>query len=95
MKWANGKTYYGDWINGLFEGKGISKFENGDFYDGEYINNKKNGKGIYYLNDKTSLSANFVNNKIHGKGEISNRNIKLNGIWSFGRNKSITNNGNL
>ncbi len=51
IKWENGSTYTGEFINNKREGKGTYKFKNGDVYNGEFKNNKIDGIGkMVYAN---------------------------------------------
>ena len=37
--------YDGEWLNGLFHGKGKHSFSDGETYEGDYVNGKRQGKG--------------------------------------------------
>lgn len=54
---ANGDTYFGNWINGTMEGKGvfISEPEN-TMHLGAWSNNQKQGKGLTVEGEEVSLS---------------------------------------
>lgn len=42
-----GDVYEGDFVNGLWEGKGLYKFANGDSYEGDYRDGKQCGYGRF------------------------------------------------
>ena len=43
---------WGDWINGIPNGKGIVYLNGGDRYEGDVKKDKAYGKGIYYYNNR-------------------------------------------
>ena len=40
MNFSNNDSYYGEWIDGKYNGIGIMKFANKDCYDGEWKDGK-------------------------------------------------------
>lgn len=52
MKWNDGATYEGEWIDGMAFGFGRFTHINGDSYFGEWKNDKANGWGIFVKTDK-------------------------------------------
>ena len=46
-KWANGRTYKGQWKNGNPYGRGVYTYPDGRVYDGEFMNGVKHGQGKY------------------------------------------------
>jgi hypothetical protein len=45
FNFANGNVYEGDFVNGIFEGRGRYKFEGG-FYEGDWASGRYHGKGL-------------------------------------------------
>ncbi len=43
--------YKGDFLDGIFEGKGVLTFKSEDKYEGDFHDDKKEGYRIYYFND--------------------------------------------
>ena len=66
--YANGDRYEGDFINGMFHGKGIFIWAKGDRYDGDFFLNKRTGKGIYLWASGESYEGDFVDGKLDGWG---------------------------
>jgi hypothetical protein len=70
VKYRNlkGDFYFGDYKNGMFDGKGVYLFPRGEIYSGEFRDGIPNGKGIdFYLNGEV-YCGHFVNGKENGKG---------------------------
>jgi len=68
--WANGDSYYGTFLNGKMEGKGLYKWPNGGEYYGEYKNNIKEGLGKFKWANGKIFEGPFFNGKPHGKGKL-------------------------
>ena len=66
--YANGDRYEGDFINGMFHGKGVFIWANGDRYEGDFFLNKRTGKGIYLWASGESYQGDFVDGKLDGWG---------------------------
>ena len=47
MKYKNGRTYDGEWRDGVRCGYGHENYSNGNTYNGNYKDGKAHGKGIY------------------------------------------------
>lgn len=44
-QYPNGDQYYGDYVEGIRQGKGKYIYANGDRYEGDFKNNNKHGIG--------------------------------------------------
>ncbi len=100
MTWTNGDVYDGEFLAGLFHGKG--KFVSGDSgtYKGDYVRGYMEGQGVLTYPNGTRYEGEFVANQFHGKGRLSYAagdvyegdfaNNEMNGMgkWSFA-DKSI------
>ncbi len=83
--YLNENYYEGKIKNGCGNAKIIYKDKS--LYFGNIKNFKKNGFGTYYF-DETNLNyyiGNWKDGKMHGNGIISQKNMKREGIWRFGR----------
>ena len=69
-EWPNGRTYEGEYINGIKEGKGIFKWSNGKIFDGYFKNGNPDGNGILKYNNK-------IYKVFYKKGIIKNK-VKVN-----------------
>lgn len=55
---ADGSSYRGDWINGIFNGKGRYEWADGSWFEGDWVDGKRNGQGTYYdAKSKQSISG--------------------------------------
>ena len=66
MKFAEGGSYSGNWINGKFHGNGTRIYKNA-VYEGEFRNGIENGQGSLVLIDGTRITGTFVNGQRTGK----------------------------
>lgn len=66
--YANGDRYEGDFINGMFHGKGVFIWAKGDRYEGDFFLNKRTGKGIYSWASGERYEGDFVDGKLDGWG---------------------------
>ena len=79
---SDGAQYYGDFINGKREGKGISRYSDGSNYTGEYLHDKRHGGGGYTYPNGTEYVGFWENDKRHGKGEMTYLNGDVyTGFW--------------
>jgi len=62
-------VYEGEYKDGMFNGKGIYKFNNGEIYEGEYSFNKRTGKGKYTYSSGDIYEGDWVDGTRHGKGK--------------------------
>jgi len=65
--YTNG-IYEGNFINGLWVGKGKYIAPNGDTYDGEFVNSKRNGYGVFVWANGKKYEGNWIDGKVEGKG---------------------------
>jgi hypothetical protein len=70
----NGRTYTGEWKDGIRVGKGIITFKSGDSYEGQWENNKMNGQGIYKFAKGDVYKGQFKDNEFHGQGIMNFKN---------------------
>ncbi|MDC0877830.1 hypothetical protein OAP73_06035 [Methylophilaceae bacterium] len=72
VKFDDGSSYIGNWLNGKMEGKGTFYFTNGDRAEGTFINGALNGPGIYYYandpNRGDRAEGTFINGVLNGPG---------------------------
>lgn len=52
---ADGRRYYGDWVEGKMQGKGRLTNSDGSYYEGEWMDNIIHGYGVKYSKDKTII----------------------------------------
>jgi hypothetical protein len=88
--------YYGDLVDGKWDGTGQSSWEDGAFYSGEFKNGSQHGKGIAIWPDGNVYDGEFENGKKNGMGVFFNIRKKWryegqfkddkkhgNGIWHY------------
>lgn len=70
MSWTNGDKYDGEFLAGLFHGKG--KFVSGDSgtYKGDYVRGYMEGRGVLTYPDGSRYEGEFVANQFEGKGRL-------------------------
>ncbi len=70
MSWSNGDKYDGEFLAGLFHGKG--KFVSGDSgtYEGDYARGYMDGRGVLTYPDGSRYEGEFVANQFEGKGRL-------------------------
>ena len=69
LRYANGDSYSGDYVNDLPEGNGTFTWASGEKYIGEFQGGLFNGKGTYTFADGSFLTDTFVNGDIPKKAE--------------------------
>jgi hypothetical protein len=64
--------YYGDFVEGKFQGNGILfyNYKKKTYYEGEFKDNKRHGNGKYYVNNKLKYEGEFKDDKYNGLGTI-------------------------
>src|SRR6187402_1705523 len=67
-KSGNAIRYVGNFVNGMYNGKGTMFFNNGVFLTGEWKNGKLNGKGSFLSEAGVLYIGDFVNGVKEGKG---------------------------
>ena len=104
--YSNGDRYEGDFINGMFHGKGVFIWANGDRYEGNFFLNKRTGIGIYSWPNGERYEGQFVDGKLNGwgtytwpdrsfyEGEFINNVRTGNGVyvWSMDDHEKVKNN---
>lgn len=68
MRYDNGNTYEGEWINGIREGSGRMVYSNGDVYEGEWKNDKRHGQGTYTWKDGGEYTGEYKEDMRDGEG---------------------------
>jgi len=67
-QWKNGSKFQGQFLNGLFHGKGVYNWANKKCYNGNWENGKMNGKGKFFYQDGSFYEGEFINGKKCGFG---------------------------
>jgi hypothetical protein len=79
---GNALRYAGNFVNGMYSGKGSMVFSDGAFLTGEWKNGKLNGKGANLSKNGNLYSGNFLEGKKDGKGSLIYKdNSILQGEW--------------
>ncbi|GAB2833663.1 MORN repeat-containing protein [Ferruginibacter profundus] len=79
---GNALRYAGNFVNGVYSGKGTIVFKEGAFLTGEWKNGKLNGKGANLSKTGNIYSGNFSDGKKEGKGVLIYKdNALLQGEW--------------
>ncbi len=83
---SNKSRYIGNFVNGLFEGKGVYYLSSGDKYDGNFKHDNYNGQGEYYYSNGDKYDGNRVDDIKSGHGiyYYSSGN-KYDGNWVDGK----------
>ena len=68
FQWSNGSKFQGQFLNGVFHGKGVYNWANNKTYNGNWANGKMNGKGKFSYPDGSYYEGEFVNGKKCGFG---------------------------
>ena len=68
MTCADGRTYVGDFVDGLWSGEGIATWPNGDRYEGQLKGDMANGKGTMTYADGTTYVGDWVAGLRSGEG---------------------------
>lgn len=71
----DGNKYTGEFVNNLFNGKGVYWFSDGDYYNGTFKNGVPEGWGVYVFLPANKLNGHkyigdFENGRAHGRGTI-------------------------
>jgi hypothetical protein len=79
---GNALRYAGNFVNGMYSGKGTMVFSDGAFLTGEWRNGKLNGKGANLSKSGNIFSGNFIDGKKEGKGTLIYKdNAIVQGEW--------------
>lgn len=76
MTWPDGKSYEGDWKDGMMHGKGKKTWANGKFYEGDLERGKSHGKGKQIFPDGRTFHGHFINDE-----PDCSKPYKLTGNW--------------
>ena len=69
------ETFYGNYKNGVRDGKGIIIYNNNDKFEGNFKDGKRDGYGVFIFNDNhKTYKGEFKNNLFEGEGEITSEN---------------------
>ena len=74
MKWENGVSYNGDWLDGRFHGVGAKMYSRGGGYEGEWVDGFRNGRGAHLFAGKFGYErweGPFVSDQPHGTGTMT------------------------
>jgi hypothetical protein len=63
-------VYEGDFVDGVFHGKGKFTYHNYDVYEGDYVNGKPHGKGKF-TEAENVYEGDFAEGKRTGKGKLT------------------------
>lgn len=70
MSWANGDSYDGEFLAGLFHGKGKFVSEHSGTYTGDYVRGYMEGRGVLTYPGGNRYEGEFVANQFEGKGRL-------------------------
>lgn len=60
-------VYFGNWMDGLREGKGLLKLKNGSYYLGMWHKGCREGIGVFYKSSSDKIfKAEWKNDAMHG-----------------------------
>lgn len=86
LKWPDGTTYIGDWVNNRATGKGLLVFSNSERFEGNFIENCYEGEGVYINNKGNKFEGLWTDNYPEGFGvEIFSEGHKFEGFYSKGK----------
>lgn len=76
IRYADGRVYVGQVVNGKRHGIGKLTWPSGSTYEGDWRDDKQNGKGKYTWGKDTKWAGDvyegdFVDGKMHGKGQYT------------------------
>ena len=97
----NNDQYEGEYVNGLFHGKGKYIFNTGNYYIGEWKNGKRDGKGkFYFRNHFLHYDGEWANDRSEGYGKIYYENGQyyigqVKNSHRIGKGTSYYKNGNI
>jgi hypothetical protein len=108
-KFKNGDLYFGDWQDGMMQGRGTLNISNsGVIYEGDFVANEFHGKGTFICKNGNIYKGDFVMGYKHGQGKVDMADgSSMKGVWAHGKKlgggvdcergttKTITFNGDL
>ena len=74
--WSDGSYYYGNFENGVKEGRGVYFWADGSRYEGEWKQDEMSGTGVFQWADGRRFYGQFSKGVMHGYGEY---------VWQDGR----------
>ena len=90
----NGECYFGEFRNGIKEGKGTEYYNNGEKkYEGNFSYNQYNGNGTLIYENGDYYIGNFVNGKKEGEGTEYYKSKKLKYQGKFSNDQYDDSNG--
>lgn len=72
IKLDNDCTYEGQFLNGMFHGKGKFSWPDGVVYEGDFYRNSLVGQGSYSYPDGSIYVGGILDGKRHGQGKLTN-----------------------
>ena len=82
MKYKNGDTYEGEYLDGKYNGKGIAFYKDQGAYESEWKDGAKNGKGIFKYINGDVYEGEFMENTLDGFGKKTYSNGRIEeGLW--------------
>jgi 1-phosphatidylinositol-4-phosphate 5-kinase len=64
-------VYFGNWVNGLREGRGLLKMANGSYYLGMWHMGSRDGIGIFYKSSSNKVfKAEWARDVMHGNAYV-------------------------
>jgi hypothetical protein len=71
VKFKNGNSYKGEFLDGMLHGQGRFEWANGIVYEGEFKHNRLEGQGIYRWTDGSSYEGQVKDGLRHGQGKLT------------------------
>jgi hypothetical protein len=71
MHYADGRTYIGDWMVGMKEGRGVFTWHSSERYEGEYKNDNRHGHGVLTYQEGSHIevyTGSWKDDTVHGYG---------------------------
>ena len=85
LRWANGNSYEGDYVNGERTGRGVFRWADGDSYEGDWVNDKKTGRGVFRWPNGNMYDGDFLDDKMAtGQMFLADLNLNLAAEFSGG-----------
>ncbi len=89
-KLDNDCIYEGNFVKGLFHGKGKFTWSDGVIYEGEFYRNQMQGQGTYYYTDGSVYVGAVKDGKRHGQGKLTNSGGQIyDGAWQEGQRHGV------
>lgn len=89
-KLDNECTYEGNFLKGMFHGKGKFTWSDGVTYEGDFYRNRIQGQGSYTFTDGSIYVGEVKDGKRHGQGKLTNSAGQIyDGAWKDGRRHGV------